>query len=121
TLRWRVTPSSRHNHLGNRHRHHCVQHEKQNRMKPRLLLKGSNAFKELSHFPHTMEEISEETKTLTISLTTHYLNQVEAVLGLLSFVGFGWLLILLFDVLTTSPVIMANPASYGSRAGIWIQ
>jgi hypothetical protein len=68
-----------------------------------------------------MEEISEETKTLTISLTTHYLNQVEAVLGLLSFAGFGWLLILLFDVLTNPPVIMANPASYGSKAGIWIQ
>ena len=65
-----------------------------------------------------MEEISEETKARTISLTTHYLNQVEAVLGLLSFAGFGWLLILLFDVLTNPPVIMANPASYGSRAGI---
>ncbi len=68
-----------------------------------------------------MEETTEETKTKTVSLTTHYLNQVEAVLGLLSFAGFGWLLILLFDVLTNPPVVVLNPASYGSRAGVWIQ
>ena len=68
-----------------------------------------------------MEETMGETKTKTISLSTHYLNQVEAVSGLLSFAGFGWLLILLFDVLTNPPVVVLNPASYGSRAGVWIQ
>jgi hypothetical protein len=68
-----------------------------------------------------MEEVSAETATKNVSLTTHYLNQIEAVLGLLSFAGFGWLLVLLFDVLTNPPVIVLNPASYGSRAGVWIQ
>ena len=48
-------------------------------------------------------------------------RQIEVVLGIVSLAGFGWLAVLLFDVLSSPAVIVGNPASYGSRAGVWIQ
>ena len=68
-----------------------------------------------------MEEVSEEPEMKTVSLLSLRLKQAEIMLTALQAIGFGWLLIILFQVLNGPPSIVGNPRSYGSDYGVWIQ
>ncbi len=68
-----------------------------------------------------MEEVSEEPETKTVSLLSQRVKQADIVLTALQAIGFGWLLIILFQVLNGPPSIVGNPRSYGSDYGVWIQ
>jgi len=66
-------------------------------------------------------ETVEKTHVETVSMLSQRLKQAEIVLTALQVIGFGWLLILLFQVLNGPPSVVYNPRSYGSDYGIWIQ
>ena len=68
-----------------------------------------------------MVETVERTYVEAVSMLSLRLRQAEIMLTALQVIGFGWLLILLFQVLNGPPSVVYNPRSYGSDYGIWIQ
>jgi hypothetical protein len=65
-----------------------------------------------------MEETTEKTKT--VSLSDLKWRRVEVVLGIVSLVGFAWLVILLVDALT-HPAVIVEYAPADPRSRVWIQ
>ncbi len=65
-----------------------------------------------------MEETTE--KTRVVSLSDLKWRRLEIVLGIVSLVGFGWLVILLVDALI-NPAVIIEYAAASPRAGVWIQ